>query len=216
MDLWDPAYVTMRPASGPCIPSALAVLHPRRDLGLGELQARGPSFFFFLSSPVLEALCFSDSGPSLQKGPVMVHPHQRYAPEQRAPSFARVGEEEREEKKLKKTRLVVIASAVGWLGCWRGRGNLENLLPRTIYFFEFIFGGALALLFGYRRLIQRIEESCCVRISQKAPACQKTQGSADAYPHAKVLIKRRAFSALLFPSITYTPGVVPSPASPLS
>jgi hypothetical protein len=76
----------------------------------------------------------------------------------------------REGKKLKKTRLVVIASAVGWLGCWRGRGNLENLLPRTIYFFEFIFGGALALLFGYRRLIQRIEESCCVRISQKAPA----------------------------------------------
>lgn len=97
MDLWDPAYVTMRPASGPCIPSALAVLHPRRDLGLGELQARGPSFFFF-SSPVLEALCFSDSGPSLQKGPVMVHPHQRYAPEQRAPSFARVGEEERGKK----------------------------------------------------------------------------------------------------------------------
>lgn len=57
MDLWDPAYVTMRPASGPCIPSALAVLRPRRELGLGELQGEG-SVFFSLSSPVLEALCF--------------------------------------------------------------------------------------------------------------------------------------------------------------
>jgi hypothetical protein len=101
MDLWDPAYVTMRPASGPCIPSALAVLRPRRDLGLWELQDDGVRLFFFFLSRVLslKRCAPSDSGPSLQKGPAMVHPHQRHAPEQRAPSFARVGEEGTEKKK---------------------------------------------------------------------------------------------------------------------
>lgn len=40
MHLQDPAYVTMRPALGPCIPSALTVWRPRRDPKLGESQAR--------------------------------------------------------------------------------------------------------------------------------------------------------------------------------
>lgn len=61
----------------------------------------------------------------------MVHPHQRHAPEQRALSFARVGEEGREKKKnAEKDRLVVIASVVGLARLLEGEGKPGKLVAK--------------------------------------------------------------------------------------